>query len=66
MTTTLKSLRYAQGLTQKALADKIGVSPVTVFQWEHGKYKPTARIMPTLANALGISPEELFFAINNK
>lgn len=66
MTTTLKSLRYAQGLTQKALADKVGVSSVTVFQWEHGKYKPTARIMPELAKALKVSPEDLFFTINNK
>lgn len=50
MTDTLKSLRITQGLTQKALAEKIGVNPITVFQWEHGKYHPTP----------------LFFTINNK
>lgn len=66
MTETLKSLRVSNGFTQKSLAEKLGVSPITVFQWEHGKYKPTPSMMPKLAKALGISSMDLFFTINNK
>lgn len=66
MTDTLKSLRVSNGYTQKALANKVGVSTITVFQWEHGKYKPTPSIMPKLADALGVSAKDLFFTINNK
>lgn len=66
MTDTLRSLRITQGLTQKALAEKIGVSPITVFQWEHGKYHPTPSIVPKLAEALKVTPKQLFFTINNK
>lgn len=66
MTDTLKSLRVSSGFTQKALANKVGVSPITVFQWEHGKYKPTPSVMPKLAEVLGVTPKHLFFIINNK
>ena len=66
MTDTLKSLRVSKGYTQKSLAEKLGVSPITVFQWEHGKYKPTPTIMPKLARELGISAKQLFFTVNNK
>lgn len=66
MTDTLKSMRVSMGFTQKALAEKVGVSPITVFQWEHGKYKPTPSVMPKLAETLGVSPRRLFFIINNK
>lgn len=66
MPETLKSLRVSNGYTQKALANELGVSPITVFQWEHGKYKPTPSIMPKLAKTLGISSKDLFFMINYK
>jgi transcriptional regulator with XRE-family HTH domain len=33
---TIKTLRKAKGLTQKQLAEKIGLSPPAVTQWETG------------------------------
>lgn len=35
----LKALRLKANLTQKELAEKIGVSDSRVSEWEHGKYK---------------------------
>lgn len=64
MTDTLKSLRVSNGYTQKALADKLQVSPITVFQWEHGRYQPTPSTIPALAKALGVTPKYLFFVLN--
>lgn len=64
MTDTLKSLRITKGLTQKSLAEKLGVSPVTVFQWERGIYHPTPSIVPKLADVLGITPNHLFLVLN--
>ena len=64
MTDTLKSLRVTKGLTQKALAKELQVSPITVFQWEHGKYQPTPAIIPELARVLEVTPRHLFFVLN--
>lgn len=36
----VRTLREAMGLTQKQLAQRIGVDPMTVARWEWGKTKP--------------------------
>lgn len=59
MDNSFKFLRMSQGLTQAALAKKIGVNTVTVSQWERGKYSPTASNVPKVAKALGITPKQL-------
>ncbi len=64
MTETLKSLRIAQGLTQENLADKLGVSPLTVFLWEHGKRYPRPGNVPRLAKVLHVAPEDLILLLN--
>lgn len=33
----IKFYRQRQGLTQKAMAEKLGVHWVTLYRWEHGK-----------------------------
>jgi len=35
----LKDLRLRRGLTQLELADRIGVSETTIWNWENGVYK---------------------------
>lgn len=40
MAMTLKALRVNAGLDQKAAADKIGVTPETLSNWERGKSFP--------------------------
>lgn len=39
MTITLRGARVNAGYTQKQIADKIGVSEITVVNWESGKNK---------------------------
>lgn len=38
----IKALRARLGLTQTALADRLGVSFVSVNRWENGQTRPTA------------------------
>jgi transcriptional regulator with XRE-family HTH domain len=43
------------GLTQAALAKKIGISPSAVAQWELGQTVPTTDNLAKIAKALGVS-----------
>ena len=56
---TVKQLREHRGMTQAALAEKIGVSSKTVSKWETGKGLPDISLLEPLAKALGISVIEL-------
>ena len=56
---TVKQLREHRGMTQFALAEKIGVSSKTVSKWETGKGLPDISLLEPLAKALGISVIEL-------
>ena len=44
--------RVEQGLTQKALADKINSDQRTLSTWEHGKHDPGVITLYKLATAL--------------
>ena len=58
----IKTARLAAGLTQKELADKIGVKQSWVGKLEAGEIKIeniTARKLIGLAAALGLDPREL-------
>lgn len=50
----LQSLRKTRGLTTRALADRVGVSVVTVWKWEHNSSKPRPRARRTLTSVFGI------------
>lgn len=52
-------MRKIKKLTQTELADKLGVSYMTVRRWEIGKSKPNALIMPQIAEALNTTVEYL-------
>lgn len=56
---TIKTLREKKNLTQKDLADKLGVSDKTISKWETGKGYPDISLMEALASALSISIVEL-------
>ena len=45
---TIKELRVKLGLTQEQLAQKLGVTFVTVNRWENGKTKPSALAIKAL------------------
>ena len=55
----IKALREKGNLTQKELADRIGVSDKTVSKWETGKGLPDITLLEPLAGALGVSVTEL-------
>ena len=47
-------------MTQNALAKKIGVNQSAVAQWENGLTVPRASILPRIADALGVSIQDLY------
>ena len=50
----IKQKRKAAGLTQEALAQKIGCATITIRQYESGKREPSVMVLGKLANALGV------------
>lgn len=56
---TIKKLREEKGLTQTALAEKIGVSSKAVSKWETSKGLPDISLIEPLSQALGVSVMEL-------
>lgn len=55
----IKIVRKQKKMTQKALADKLGISPVGIAQWETGKRNPKADTVKKLADALEVPMEYL-------
>ena len=55
----IAELRKKQGLTQQQLADKLNLSNKTISKWESGNGSPDISNLPVLAEALGISVDEL-------
>ncbi len=58
---TIRELRQARGWTQLELANAIGVTPVTVFNWERGKYEPKASQIRALARVFEVSMDAIDF-----
>ena len=57
----IKAERERAGLTQAALAERVGVSRKTVNTVENGVFTPSATLAIKLAGALGVSVERLFW-----
>jgi transcriptional regulator with XRE-family HTH domain len=57
----LSTLRKEKGLTQQALADKVGVNLSQIHRYESGGSLPTFEVLRSLAIALGASADELLF-----
>jgi transcriptional regulator with XRE-family HTH domain len=56
---TLPQLRLRHFLTQKALADQIGVHPRLVSAWEQGRNRPSMDHLRKLCEVFEIGPEEI-------
>lgn len=56
----LRQWRERRGLSLHGLADKAGVSYVTIVRIEQGRMSPTVALLERLAAALEISVRELF------
>lgn len=53
---TIRDLRKSQQLTQKQIAESIGVTPGAVTQWELGATEPSWKYILPLSNALKCDP----------
>ena len=62
--TVLKTLREKAGLSQAALADRVGLSVRNVQNWEQGHRTPRAQVLMLLAKAVGVSVEQLLAGID--
>lgn len=52
-------MRRNAGLTQTALASKLGVTNKAVSKWENGKSKPSTETLRKLAELFGVSVDSL-------
>jgi len=62
---SLREMRLRRMLTQKDLAKRAEVSYQTVQAWEGGQSRPRPAAMRRLAEALEVTPDDLFDAIES-
>lgn len=55
----IRKYREACGISQKQLAEKLGISNNRVSNWEQGINRPDADILADICRVLNISPSEL-------
>lgn len=55
----IKAARKAAGMTQRELAERMGLSPQTVAQWENDLRNPKFQTLKRIAGALNISAYDL-------
>ncbi len=55
----LRGWRRARGLSQRALAERVGISTRTLSLYERGARYPDDKTLHALADALNISPATL-------
>ena len=58
----ISKLRKSKELTQNELADMLNLSNKTVSKWETGEGLPDVSVLPGLAEALGVSVDEILNA----
>lgn len=63
---TLKEIRKKKKLSTEEVGRHLGVSHVTVLNWESGKSEPGASAVTALAGVYGVSAEEILKAIPKK
>jgi putative transcriptional regulator len=56
---TIRQLREARRWTQLELANKLEVTPATVYNWERGRYEPSASKLRAIARLFDISMDDI-------
>lgn len=62
---TLKEFRKQKGLSQTELANRVGLKQTTISQYENGFRRPNLHMAKKLADALGMSLDDFFFAFQH-
>lgn len=62
----IKIHRKLKGFTQQKLADKAGISVMSIKRYENGKRYPDTEMLEKISNALGITLAEFFFGAGAK
>lgn len=57
--TRIGALRRESGMTQRELADKLGVTDKTVSHWERDENLPDMALLPAIAEVFGVSCDQL-------
>ena len=55
----IAKIRLKKRMSQRQMADKLGVTQQAVAKWETGKSMPRADMLPQLASILGCTVDEL-------
>ena len=55
----ITALRKASGMTQRDLAERLGVSDKSVSRWERDEGAPDLSLIPVLAEIFGVTCDEL-------
>ncbi len=58
---TIKELRDEKGWTQLELANHLGVTPSTVYNWERGRFEPRLSQLRDLARVFAVRMDEIDF-----
>ncbi len=62
MRTALRELREQRFISQAVLAERARLTVYTVSRLENGRHRPTLQTVRKLAGALGVKPEDIWFA----
>ena len=56
---TIRQLRQAKGWTQLKLANEVGVTPSTIYNWETGRSEPKVTQLREVARIFGVSSDTI-------
>jgi putative transcriptional regulator len=56
---TIRQLREARGWSQLELANRLRVTPSTVYNWERGKSEPPASTLRRIARVFEVSMDDI-------
>jgi transcriptional regulator with XRE-family HTH domain len=58
---SIRQLREERGWTQLELASRLGVTPITVYNWERRQHEPRGSQLRALARAFDVSMDDIDF-----
>lgn len=62
----IRVLRAKKDITQEQLAEKVGATRQTILAIENSKYSPSLKLAFDIAQAFGVSLEQVFYLTKRK